>query len=121
MKATLFALLALVLYSAVNTIIERKLASISPLANILYIYGVLFAISLPLVMFRDQIGMKLTMPQGSNDVLLLLLCAIIFFFADFCWFKAYNSHGRLEQITATFLAFPILTTLMKGVSSGIMP
>lgn len=120
MHATLFALTALVLYAIANTIIEKSLGGVSPLANTTYIYLPLLLVSAPLLIFRDRIGLKLTMPE-SGQAKLLFCCAVLFFFADLAWFKAYHSKGRLEQITATFLAFPILTTFMKGMSSGIAP
>jgi len=120
MKAPLFALVALVLYAAANTIIDRKLTAISPLASTTYIYIGLASISIPLLFLRDQIGFKLTMPNTA-EIQLLLGCALLFFFADLAWFKAYHSEGRLEQITAVFLAFPILTAFMKGMSSGVAP
>ncbi len=121
MKATLFALLALVLYAGANTVIERKLASVSPLANTTWIYLILLVISAPLVLLREQIGLKLTMPDITH-AWLIISCAILFFFADLAWFQAYHTEGgRLEQVVATFLAFPILTAVMKGVSAGVYP
>lgn len=121
MKATLFALLALVLYAGANTVIERKLANVSPLANTTYIYLILIIVSAPLVLFRDQIGLKLTMPDTTHTWL-IVGCAILFFFADLAWFQAYHTEGgRLEQVVATFLAFPILTAVMKGLSTGVYP
>ncbi len=120
MKASLFAFGALVLYAIANTIIEKKLKGISPLANTTFLYLGLLTISAPLVLFRNEIGLKLVMPNSSH-IWLLVACGILFFFADLAWFQAYHGAGRLEQVTAVFLAFPILTALMKGLSSGIAP
>ena len=121
MKATLFALSALFIYAVANTIIEKKLSNVSPLANTTGLYIVLLIMSLPLIIFREPLGIKLTMPQG-NEIWLLAVVAFLFFFADLAWFQAYHTEGaRLEQITATFLAFPIMIAMMKGVSNGALP
>lgn len=120
MKSVLFALLALLLYSIANAIIEKKLSQISPLASSTCFYFGLLAISAPLVMFHRHLGIHLTMPEMSH-VGLLAVCGVIFFFADLAWFQAYHVGGRLEVIAATFLAFPLFTSLMKGIGSGTLP
>ena len=120
MKVVFFALAALFLYAIANTIIEKKLGNISPLANTTCFYLGLLAVSAPLVLFRNQIGLKLTMPSASH-FWLLALCGALFFFADLAWFQAYHGGGRLEQVTAVFLAFPILIALINAIAGGSLP
>lgn len=120
MKGLCFALVALFLYAIANTIIERKLSQISPLASSSCFYLGLILISAPLVLFRKNLGMELAMPQ-SQHFWLLVVCGALFFFADLCWFQAYHTGGKLEVITAAFLAFPLFTSLIKAVSDGTHP
>jgi drug/metabolite transporter (DMT)-like permease len=120
MKACLFALLALFAYAAANTIIERKLSLVSPLANTTCIYVMLLALSLPFLLFRDQLGLNIVFPDWWQ-ILILLGCSVLFFVADLAWFQAYHVKGRIEQITATYLTFPLMVALMKGLSAGICP
>ena len=120
MKPPFFALIALALCALANTIIERKIARVSPIVNTAYINLILACMTVPLVLLRNQFGLKLIMPEASQ-VWALLFCASLFFFADYAWFQAYYSKGRLELITATYLAFPIMAALVKGATSGISP
>lgn len=121
MKTVAYALAALFLYAIANTIIEKKLGNISPLANTTCFYLGLLLVSAPLVIFRQQIGFTLVMPERSH-IWLLALCGGLFFFADLAWFQAYHTKGgNLEQVTTAYLAFPLFIAFFNAISDGKLP
>lgn len=121
MRALFFSALALVIYAIINTVIDQKLRHLSPVVNAAFLYPGIFIVSITIVAFRNQLQLKFTLPENSTQVLILLGCSVLFLIADLSWFEAYHSNGRLEMLSAMFLAFPLFTGLMKGISEGMLP
>lgn len=121
MRALFFSVLALIIYAIINTIIDQKLKHLSPIVNAAFLYPGIFLVSITILTCRNQLQLKLTLPENSTQILALVICSLLFLFADLSWFQAYHSNGRLEQMAATFLAFPLFTALMKAISEGKLP
>lgn len=119
MKATGYAIGAVLFYAMVNLIIERKLSHISALGNMVFLYLGLTAMVVPLVLLQNQFGLTLTMPQ-KNHTWVILACALLFFAADFCYFSAYKSGGSLLMISTTVALFRVVASAMHaGLGYGM--
>lgn len=120
MKPAFYMLVAVTFYASQNVIIERKLAKISPVANIVFFYIGVLALAGTLVVFRKQWGLNLTMPQNSH-VWMLILCGVMLFIADYFLFSAYHSGGSLATVTIVGALFPAIASIIQAVSGGGLP
>lgn len=120
MKTILYALFAVALYASQNTILERKLAYVSPLIGMICWYLGILVIAVPLVLFRNQLGMAITMPQPSHYWLMAMV-GVMLFFADFAFLSAYHGGGSVAQVATIVALFPAIAVLIKFLIGGGTP
>lgn len=121
MKVILLALSATFCYAIYNLVLEKRLAKISPMANVLFlILSMLIAITIALP-FRSKLGIAMTdLPKGS-DWLVILLTGFLILLGDLLFYAAYNFEGSLTTITPIVIMMPVFACAMKMVWDGTKP
>ncbi|OGF71383.1 hypothetical protein A3E35_03120 [Candidatus Giovannonibacteria bacterium RIFCSPHIGHO2_12_FULL_44_22] len=83
-------------------------------------YVGILSIAIPLVLFGNQFGLAITMPQPGHYWLMMIVGAILFF-ADLSFFTAYHSGGSVAQIATIVALFPAFAAVIKLLIGGGMP
>lgn len=117
MKAVLFAIAATFFYALQNVIVERKLSNVQPLVNMMFFSGTIFLLSLLTCGVKNLIGFQANIPD-SAQILTIVFVGVILFFADYCFFSAYNSGGSLIIITTLVVLLPVIASFIKYASTG---
>ena len=110
MKPMLFIVIAVFLYAIENVLIARHLTKVSPLAIMPLLYGGLLLCIVPLSIWQAR-AKTIAFPTQENWYI-VLICAVLLFCADYCFFSSYTSGGHLMLVTTGIALFP-------GVASGI--
>lgn len=117
MKSVLFAVIAIFLYALSNVVVEQKISRVPPIINMVIFSGAVFFLSLLTCLFRSTLGVQAVLPD-SSQLTAVIFCGLIFFFADFCFFSAYNHGGSLVIITTLTVLLPVFASFIKFVSTG---
>ncbi len=121
MKSVLLALGATFLYAIYNVVLEKRLAKISPLANVLFlIIGMLIAIVVALP-FRSKLGVEFSNLPKGNDWLVIFMTGFLILLADLLFYQAYHSEGSLMTITPIVIMMPVFACVMKMLIDGTKP
>ncbi len=120
MKSSLYAVAAMFLYAVQNVIIERKLTHLSPITFLVFFYIGTGTMIITAVIFRQPLGLHLTMP-APHLWWIIALCGVLLFFADYCFFSAYHSGGSLMAVTTIVILLPVFASFIKWGLGGGMP
>jgi len=119
-RSTLFALLATLLYAVANVLIEHKFAKLNSLTIMLFYAVPIFFFGL---VGRQIIGPSdpsLTLPVGSEMILLIIL-GLIIAGADYFYISAYTNKGGLLTITSILAMMPVVASLLKFALTRAWP
>lgn len=119
-KAPLFALTAIFFYATSNVLVDKHLKDISPIINVAVFCISILALALPCILMARMTGQFLVSPN-REQIGIIVVCGCLTFFADYCYFKAYNSNGNLIMITTITALFPVIASVMKAALGGGWP
>lgn len=120
MKSVLFAIVAIFLYALQNVIIQRKLSDVSPIGNMLFFQVPILTLVVTIFLLKNKLGMEIKLP-AQDQLAFVFSCSILLFFADFCFFSAYNTGGSLATITTIACLLPVFASFINFVCDGKLP
>lgn len=122
MKVIILAVLGTILYAKLNLDFQSKVSHLHQLTIIMCVAPVIAVFGAASVWIsRNLCGSYLEKPPqmpSSNDLLVLIPIAAIWFAADFCYLGAYSIKGDAITITTILALTPVATALIKYLQVG---
>ncbi len=118
-KATVFAILAPILYALGNVLLEHKFSKYNNL-TLMIVYGTVITVSAIIVrvLIKNE-SFSYNFPVG-NELWLLVALGFIFFAAAYFFIGAYTNGGKLLTITILMILLPVFASLFKFTSSFVI-
>jgi hypothetical protein len=116
-RVTVYAFVAMWLYSLQNVLIEVRLAKYTALGLMVYWYFTLAPLALLGIAWMYWTHQQVKMP-GWSDGGVAIAIGTMFFIADYFYISAYTSGGKLMAITTLTVMVPIMAQLIKMVWVG---
>lgn len=108
----LFVVLAIVLWSGQNIIIEAQFAKkVSTLPLMTILAGVYFTLCAITWIISEQFKIQFMYPS-KEQIKLISVCAVIAFVAEFCYLFAYNRNASAITITTVMIMLPVTVSLL---------
>lgn len=111
------AIVAMVLFSIFNTLIERKIKNVSPLMTMAIVYTT--TLFLTLISFSPR-NPAITFPHGWQWVI-AILCGVMLFTADYFFYTAYHTGGSLVMVTVILALVPVCSVIISYPFGGSVP
>ena len=118
MSATLYAIFALLAYTAFNAVFSRTLSHVSPTVALPIYTTVVVLLGAGMFAFTRSTNTAL---PSENEILLLVACGLILFAADFSFVSAYNHGGSLVLVATILSLLPVTTAALNLVIEGKLP
>ena len=116
-RVTVYAFVAMWLYSLQNVLIEVRLAKYTALGLMVYWYFTLAPLALLGIGWMYWSHQPIKMP-GWSDGGVAIAIGTMFFIADYFYISAYTSGGKLMAITTLTVMVPIMAQLIKVLWVG---
>lgn len=120
MKPIILALCAMLCYASANVLYEAKLTKV----NTFVVLSGWYAIMLPISLFVLG-GLRITKQTlgtpSREQMIFIVLTALIWFAADSFFTSAYTAGGTLIAVTSITVMFPAFASVIKYYTSGHTP
>lgn len=103
-----YAVMALLLYGLVNTVIDTQLKNkVDTLLMVIMMTSGVLVVSLVSYLALFLQGQAPTLTQDWKKIVLTLFLGAVLFFADYAYVSAYQKGGSAFQVTSVFIMLPV--------------
>lgn len=120
MSATQYALLALLLYTLLNVMLDKYFSHIDPLITLSIYCAIILTLALSCIARNYHNSVVMVVPS-TKIFIIICLCGMTCFFADSCYLTAYNKGGSLASITTIVAIMPVFAVVIKMFMDRKLP
>ncbi len=116
------AILAMLLFSIANVILDRNFKDVSPVLTMVIYTPTIFALAVATISYSQKNAIAMIRPS-LNIVPFIILFGVVSFFADFNYFSAYNKGGKeaITPIVTIVATMPVFVMIIEMLLDRKIP
>ena len=116
------AILAMILFSIANVILDRNFKNVSPLLTMVIYTPTIFAFAIANITYNQKFGIEMIRPS-MKVIPFIILFGAVSFLADFNYFTAYNKGGKeaITPIVTIVATMPVFVMIIEMLLDRKLP